>query len=179
MGRLFDEILRPAAEGPRIGQHRFAIASADSGAGLDRQGGGLPLVVLELRSYGPLVTEGCYLVVADTLLGHFDAEQTPRNRSKVWLKGNEPLSALAAYLEETDRFEVDPVLNGKLILSSSHGGYPTDRGDLIIGGVQTPDLRSLDLTSVISKKMEPRTSSLLRACTPIPVSIASQSSRTC
>ncbi|MGO8657263.1 cephalosporin hydroxylase, partial [Rhizobium ruizarguesonis] len=27
------------------------------------------------------------------------------------------------YLAETDRFEVDPVLNGKLVLSSSPGGY--------------------------------------------------------
>jgi cephalosporin hydroxylase len=80
-------------------------------------------VLAELRHYGPLVTEGCYLVVADTLLGHFDAGQTPRNRSKVWLKGNDPLTALETYLEETDRFEVDPVVNGKLILSSSPGGY--------------------------------------------------------
>ena len=46
-----------------------------------------------------------------------------RKRSKVWLKGNEPLSALQAYLQETDRFEPDPVVNGKLILSSSPGGY--------------------------------------------------------
>jgi general secretion pathway protein D len=34
--------------------------------------------------------------------------------------------------------------------TSSHGGYPTDRGDLIIGGVQTPNLKSLDLTSLVS-----------------------------
>jgi cephalosporin hydroxylase len=80
-------------------------------------------VLAELRSYGPLVTEGCYLVVADTILGHLDAKRTPRNRSKLWLKGNEPLSALEAYLKETDRFEIDPVVNGKLILSSSPGGY--------------------------------------------------------
>jgi cephalosporin hydroxylase len=80
-------------------------------------------VLAELRSYGSLVTEGCYLVVADTILGHLDAERTPRNRSKVWLKGNEPLSALESYLEETDRFEIDPILNGKLILSSSPGCY--------------------------------------------------------
>jgi cephalosporin hydroxylase len=80
-------------------------------------------VLAELRNYGPMVTEGCYLVVADTLLGHFDAAQTPRNRSKVWFKGNDPLTALEAYLEETDRFETDPVINGKLILSSSPGGY--------------------------------------------------------
>ena len=86
-------------------------------------------VLAELRTYGPLVTKGCYLVVADTILGHFDANQTPRNRSKVWIKGNEPLSALEAYLKETDRFEVDPVINGKLILSSSPGGYLRCRTD--------------------------------------------------
>jgi cephalosporin hydroxylase len=80
-------------------------------------------VLAELRNYGPLVTEGCYLVVADTLLGHFDPEQTPRNRSGLWLRGNDPLAALEAYLAETDRFDVDPILNGKLILSSSPGGY--------------------------------------------------------
>jgi cephalosporin hydroxylase len=80
-------------------------------------------VLAELRSYGPMVTAGCYLVVADTMLGRLDAEETPDNRSKLWLKGNEPLSALAAYLAESDRFEVDPVINGKLILASSPGGY--------------------------------------------------------
>jgi cephalosporin hydroxylase len=80
-------------------------------------------VLAELRSYGPLVTAGCYLVVADTILGHLDAEKTPRNRSQVYLKGNEPLSALEVYLDETDRFEPDAVMNGKLILSSSPGGY--------------------------------------------------------
>ena len=34
--------------------------------------------------------------------------------------------------------------------TSSHGGIPTDSGDLILGGVQTPNLKSLDLTSLIS-----------------------------
>ncbi|MDO9416271.1 cephalosporin hydroxylase family protein [Pararhizobium sp.] len=80
-------------------------------------------VLDELRVYGPLVTEGQYLVVADTLLGRAEASQTPTKRSKIWYPGDEPLAALNAYLEETDRFEVDEVLNGKLVLSSSPGGY--------------------------------------------------------
>jgi len=80
-------------------------------------------VLAELKNYGPLVTEGCYLVVADTILGRLDSTQTPRNRSNLWLKGNEPLTAVNIYLGETDRFEVDPVINGKLILASSPGGY--------------------------------------------------------
>lgn len=80
-------------------------------------------VLAECRAYGPLVTAGCYMVVADTVVGHFNEEQTPRKRSKVWLRGNEPLSALAEYMKENDDFEVDPVINGKLVLSSSPGGY--------------------------------------------------------
>lgn len=80
-------------------------------------------VLAELRAYGPLVTEGQYLVVADTLLGRGDMAQTPTKRSKVWYPGDEPYAALNAYLDETDRFETDEALNGKLVLSSSPGGY--------------------------------------------------------
>jgi cephalosporin hydroxylase len=80
-------------------------------------------VLAELRTYGPLVTPGQYLVVADTLVGHVDEQRASRNRSKVWFKGDEPLTAVKTFLGETDHFEVDPVINGKLILSSSPGGY--------------------------------------------------------
>lgn len=80
-------------------------------------------VLAELRTYAPLVTEGQYLVVADTLLGHGDASQAPTKRSKVLYPGDEPYAALQRYLTETDRFEVDAALNGKLVLSSSPGGY--------------------------------------------------------
>ncbi len=56
VGRLFDEILRPAPEGERIGPEVFDIGRADSG-GLDRSRGRgpgmpLPLVVLEMRDLG-------------------------------------------------------------------------------------------------------------------------------
>jgi cephalosporin hydroxylase len=80
-------------------------------------------VLAELRAYGPLVTRDQYLLVADTLLGRAQAHQTPTQRAKVWLPGDEPLSALQDYLKETDRFELDRVLDGKMILSSSPGGY--------------------------------------------------------
>jgi len=80
-------------------------------------------VLDELRCYGPLVTEGQYIVVADTLLGRGDMSQTPTKRSKIWYPGDEPYAALNAYLKETDRFETDEALNGKLVLSSSPGGY--------------------------------------------------------
>jgi len=80
-------------------------------------------VLKECRAYGPLVTMGQYLIVADTLLGFLSEDQTPKKRSHTWLKGNEPLAAAQQYLSESERFEVDEALNGKLVLSSSPQGY--------------------------------------------------------
>jgi cephalosporin hydroxylase len=80
-------------------------------------------VLAECRAYGPMVTPGCFMVVADTLVGHLSADQAPRKRSRVWFAGNEPLAAVRAYLAETERFQPDPVVNAKLILASSPGGY--------------------------------------------------------
>lgn len=80
-------------------------------------------VLAELRAYASMVTKGQFLVVADTLLGRIRADQTPTKRSAVWEPGNEPLAALNEYLSETDRFELDAAVNGKLVVSSSPGGY--------------------------------------------------------
>ena len=80
-------------------------------------------VLAELRAYAPMVTANCYLVVADTILGHVEEKQANPRRSKIWFKGNEPMAALNTYLSETDRFEPDAAINGKLIFASSPGGY--------------------------------------------------------
>jgi len=86
-------------------------------------------VLEECRAYGPMVTKGCFLVVADTLLGHLDQDEAPKARSQFLSSGNEPLAAVNEYLKETTNFVVDPEVNGKLIMSSSPGGYLRCVGD--------------------------------------------------
>ena len=73
----------------------------------------------ELRCYGPMVTSGQYLVVADTVVEHLP----PQGRPRPWGPGNNPQTALDLYLAECDRFVVDEEVNGKLLLTSTPGGY--------------------------------------------------------
>jgi cephalosporin hydroxylase len=77
-------------------------------------------VLAELRAYGLLVTVGQFLVVADTFI-----EQIPpqEHRPRPWGPGDNPATALRAWLEETDGFEPDPFVNAKLLLTASPGGY--------------------------------------------------------
>jgi cephalosporin hydroxylase len=79
-------------------------------------------VLAELRAYAPLVTEGQFLIAADTILGYFTREQAPTYYSKLLVQGDEPLAAVEAFLSENDQFEKD-AMNGKLIMSSSPGGF--------------------------------------------------------
>jgi cephalosporin hydroxylase len=76
-------------------------------------------VLAELRSFGPMVTAGQYLVVADTIVEYIPAQ----NRPRPWGPGNNPKTALDLYLEECDRFVVDEEINGKLLMSSTLRGY--------------------------------------------------------
>jgi cephalosporin hydroxylase len=77
-------------------------------------------VYRELRLYGPLVSRGQFLVVADTVI-----EDIPRqdHRPRAWGPGDNPSTALDAYLRETDAFVRDQYYNSKLLLTSSPRGY--------------------------------------------------------
>lgn len=77
-------------------------------------------VLDELRLYGPLVTRGQFLIVADTVVERIPAQA---HRPRPWGPGDNPATALDAYLTECERFERDEFINAKLLLSSSPGGY--------------------------------------------------------
>jgi cephalosporin hydroxylase len=77
-------------------------------------------VLAELEAYAPLVTEGQFLVVADTAIELIPVQE---HRPRPWGPGNNPLTALNAYVRDDPAFEPDPYINAKLLYTSSPGGY--------------------------------------------------------
>ena len=77
-------------------------------------------VLKELQIYAPLVTEGSYCVVFDT-----GVEDLPDDMcsNRPWGKGNNPKTAVHAYLKSTDCFEIDKTIEHKLLITAAPDGY--------------------------------------------------------
>ena len=77
-------------------------------------------VLRELELYSPLVTSGSYLIVFDTAIEHMPEDFFP---DRPWGKGNNPMTAVRAFLQETDRFEIDREMQNKLLITVAPEGY--------------------------------------------------------
>ena len=77
-------------------------------------------VLEELRAYAPMTSLGSYCVVFDTLVENLP-DKAIGNRP--WGRGNNPFTAVKAYLAETDMFETDNALHDKLQISAAREGY--------------------------------------------------------
>jgi cephalosporin hydroxylase len=77
-------------------------------------------VLRELRLYGPLVTNGSYLVVFDTSIEDAPADFFP---DRNWGKGNNPKTAVREYLQTCSRFVIDKQLENKLLITVAPEGY--------------------------------------------------------
>jgi len=78
-------------------------------------------VLKELRIYSQLIGLGHYLVCCDTHVEHIP--EIVENRPRPWGLGNNPKTARDTFLKESGRFEVDQVLENKLLLTLHPGGY--------------------------------------------------------
>jgi cephalosporin hydroxylase len=74
----------------------------------------------ELEIYAPLVTKGSYLIVFDTVVEDMPDSAFP---NRPWGRGNNPKTAVQAFLDTNDRFEVDREIEQKLLLTVAPGGY--------------------------------------------------------
>ncbi|NWA00902.1 cephalosporin hydroxylase family protein [Pseudomonas gingeri] len=101
------EQVRKAAEGKRV------ILVLDSNHTHDH-------VLEELRLYAPLVSVGSYCVVMDTVVEDMPPEFFP---DRPWGPGDNPKTAVWAYLEENRDFEIDKQLENKLLVTVAPDGY--------------------------------------------------------
>ena len=74
----------------------------------------------ELEIYSSLVSIDSYLVVFDTFV-----EDMPRDffHDRPWNVGDNPKTAVFAFLKENDSFEIDNVIENKLMVSSAPSGF--------------------------------------------------------
>jgi cephalosporin hydroxylase len=77
-------------------------------------------VLSELELYSPLVKNGSYVVVFDTIIEDMPEDFFP---DRDWGKGNNPATAVKEFLKKNDRFLVDKEFDCKLLISVAPGGY--------------------------------------------------------
>ncbi|MEO5626955.1 MAG: cephalosporin hydroxylase family protein [Dokdonella sp.] len=77
-------------------------------------------VLAELQAYAPLVSPGCYCVVFDTVIEDLPARAYP---DRPWDIGNNPRTAVKAYLATHPQFVVDAEMEAKLLITVAPGGY--------------------------------------------------------
>lgn len=77
-------------------------------------------VLRELELYSPMVKPGGYIVVFDTVIEEMPPRSYP---DRPWDLGNNPQTAIRAFLEGNERFEVDEAMDRRLMISVAPGGY--------------------------------------------------------
>ena len=77
-------------------------------------------VLKELELYSPLVTKGSYLVVFDTIMEDMPTDFFP---DRPWGKGNNPKTAVWEFLKNNKRFEIDKMIENKLLITVAPDGY--------------------------------------------------------
>jgi cephalosporin hydroxylase len=77
-------------------------------------------VLAELHAYAPLTSVGSYCIVFDTVIEDMPAAMFP---DRPWGPGNNPKTALWAYLKHHPEFQIDRQIDNKLLISVAPQGY--------------------------------------------------------
>lgn len=77
-------------------------------------------VLQELRLYAPLVSIDSYCVVMDTVVEDMPPAFFP---DRPWGPGDNPKTAVWAYLKENSDFEIDAAMHNKLLITVAPDGY--------------------------------------------------------
>jgi cephalosporin hydroxylase len=77
-------------------------------------------VLAELRAYAPLVRDGGYLVILDTVVESMPKSYFP---DRPWGPGDNPMTAINQFMRESDRFVIDEDICNKQLLSVAPRGF--------------------------------------------------------
>jgi cephalosporin hydroxylase len=77
-------------------------------------------VLAELEAYAPLVSVGSYCVVFDTVVEDMPSDAFP---DRPWGVGDNPKTAVHAFLARDDRFEIDRDIEAKIQITVAPDGY--------------------------------------------------------
>jgi len=77
-------------------------------------------VLRELTLYSPLVKKGGWLIVFDTAVELMPDDFYP---DRPWSVGDNPMTAVNAFLQANDRFVIDAAMDAKLAVSMAPRGY--------------------------------------------------------
>jgi cephalosporin hydroxylase len=77
-------------------------------------------VLAELKAYAPLTSVGSYCVVFDTVVEDLPKEMFP---DRPWGPGNNPKTAVWAYLKTHPEFQIDKSIQDKLLITVAPDGY--------------------------------------------------------
>jgi cephalosporin hydroxylase len=77
-------------------------------------------VLEELRMYADMVNVGSYIVCPDTFVEFFPKGYCD---DRPWDVGNNPMTALIAFLKENDDFIIDKDIDNKLMITEGFDGY--------------------------------------------------------
>ena len=77
-------------------------------------------VLHELHLYAPFVTKNSWMVVFDTIVEDMPDDYLP---GRPWKKGNNPRTALDAFLKNNPNFAIQQEMDQKLLISVARRGY--------------------------------------------------------
>ena len=77
-------------------------------------------VLAELQAYAPLVSQGSYCVVFDTIVEDMPPALSP---DRPWGPGNNPKTAVWEYLKSHPEFQIDEDIHNKLLITVAPDGY--------------------------------------------------------
>lgn len=77
-------------------------------------------VLAELAAYSPLVSSGSYCIVYDTVVEDMPADMFP---DRPWGPGDNPKTAVHAFLKQHPEFVIDKTIESKLLISVAPDGF--------------------------------------------------------